>query len=409
MALTPDTPAVGRRPPTTRGQARVRGCHRKPPAARRLRTVARTMRGDRVFGGMATASGSMITFIALIAIFLLIRAIPSLRANNVNFLTSSEFRPPTRQSAVRHPRPARGDRAQFGVRAAAAGPVAMAIAMFLTNYAPRRVAPDRSARWSTCSPRCRRSSSACGASSCSRPKVEPVATLPQRAPGLVLLFADGNVSLAGGGTIFTAGVVLAVMILPIITAVSREVFRQTPRGHIEAAQALGATQWEVVRMTVLPYGRSGIIAGSDARPRSRARRDDRRAHHPAHRRQRRPASRCSTAATRSPPRSPRPQRSSASRCRPAPISPPASCCSSLTFVVNALARAGRRRKGERRMTHNASTRPAKAADLPPRSAPAGGLKNERRHDLVDRALPASRWCRWSGCSTPWSAKGFNAI
>ena len=48
-------------------------------------------------------------------------------------------------------------------------------------------------------------------------------------------------SLAGGGTIFTAGVVLAVMILPIITAVTREVFRQTPRIHIEAAQALGAT------------------------------------------------------------------------------------------------------------------------------------------------------------------------
>ena len=69
-------------------------------------------------------------------------------------------------------------------------------------------------------------------------------------------------SLAGGGTIFTAGVVLAVMILPIITAVTREVFTQTPKGHIEAALALGATQWEVVRTTVLPFGRSGIIAGS---------------------------------------------------------------------------------------------------------------------------------------------------
>ena len=52
------------------------------------------------------------------------------------------------------------------------------------------------------------------------------------------------------------------MILPIITSVSREVFRQTPIPHIEAAQALGATKWEVVRMTVLPYGRSGVIAAS---------------------------------------------------------------------------------------------------------------------------------------------------
>jgi phosphate transport system permease protein len=68
--------------------------------------------------------------------------------------------------------------------------------------------------------------------------------------------------LAGGGNIFTAGVVLAVMVLPIITSVSREVFRQTPTTHIEAAQALGATKWEVVRMTVLPFGRSGAVAAS---------------------------------------------------------------------------------------------------------------------------------------------------
>ena len=52
------------------------------------------------------------------------------------------------------------------------------------------------------------------------------------------------------------------MILPIITSVSREVFRQTPRMQIEAALALGATKWEVVRMTVLPFGRSGVIAAS---------------------------------------------------------------------------------------------------------------------------------------------------
>jgi phosphate transport system permease protein len=60
----------------------------------------------------------------------------------------------------------------------------------------------------------------------------------------------------------TAGLVLAVMILPIITAVSREVFLQTPKLHEEAALALGATRWEMIRMAVLPFGRSGIISGS---------------------------------------------------------------------------------------------------------------------------------------------------
>jgi phosphate transport system permease protein len=52
------------------------------------------------------------------------------------------------------------------------------------------------------------------------------------------------------------------MILPIVSSVSREVFRQTPVIQMEAAQALGATKWEVVRMTVLPFGRSGIVAAS---------------------------------------------------------------------------------------------------------------------------------------------------
>jgi len=93
-------------------------------------------------------------------------------------------------------------------------------------------------------------------------KLVPVEKFFNNTFGWFFLFKSGNVSIDGGGTIFTAGVVLAVMILPIITSVSREVFNLTPRAHIEAAQALGATKWEVVRMTVLPYGRSGVIAGS---------------------------------------------------------------------------------------------------------------------------------------------------
>ena len=60
----------------------------------------------------------------------------------------------------------------------------------------------------------------------------------------------------------TAGIVLAIMILPIISAISREVFRQVPALHEEAALALGATRWEMIRMAVLPYGKSGIIGGA---------------------------------------------------------------------------------------------------------------------------------------------------
>ena len=52
------------------------------------------------------------------------------------------------------------------------------------------------------------------------------------------------------------------MILPIVTAISRDVFERTPRANIEAALALGATKWEMIRMAVLPYGRPGVVSGS---------------------------------------------------------------------------------------------------------------------------------------------------
>ncbi|WP_072312663.1 phosphate ABC transporter permease subunit PstC [Agrococcus sp. Marseille-P2731] len=65
-----------------------------------------------------------------------------------------------------------------------------------------------------------------------------------------------------GRTILTASIVLAVMVLPIITALCREIFLQTPRLNEEAALALGATRWEMITMAVLPHGRSGIIASS---------------------------------------------------------------------------------------------------------------------------------------------------
>jgi phosphate transport system permease protein len=64
------------------------------------------------------------------------------------------------------------------------------------------------------------------------------------------------------GSIFIAGIVVALMVVPIITSVVREVFGQTPPGEKEAALALGGTRWGMIRTVVLPYGRGGIIGGS---------------------------------------------------------------------------------------------------------------------------------------------------
>jgi phosphate transport system permease protein len=220
-------------------------------------------RGDRLFKSVAAAAGStIVAAIALIAIFLLVRAVPSLRANHANFFTSATF------DTVHAYHLAFGIRDLLMVTVLSsifalvlAVPVAVGIAVFLTQYAPKRLSRPFGAivdllaavpsivfgLWGIF---------------VLAPKLEPFAASLNRNLGWLFLFTQGNVSLAGGGTIFTAGIVLSVMILPIVTSVSREVFRQTPRIQIEAAQALGATKWEVVRMTVLPFGRSGVVAAS---------------------------------------------------------------------------------------------------------------------------------------------------
>jgi phosphate ABC transporter permease protein PstC len=71
----------------------------------------------------------------------------------------------------------------------------------------------------------------------------------------------------GGGTVtipnyFIAGLILAIMILPIVSAISREVMSTVPADHKEAALGLGATRWEMIRIAVLPYCRSGIVGGA---------------------------------------------------------------------------------------------------------------------------------------------------
>lgn len=90
------------------------------------------------------------------------------------------------------------------------------------------------------------------------PLLRPVYEWLSGPLGWIPLFA-GPAS-ASGRTLMTASVVLALMALPIVTAILREIFAQTPRMHEEAALALGATRWEMIRMAVLPYARSGIVA-----------------------------------------------------------------------------------------------------------------------------------------------------
>jgi phosphate transport system permease protein len=78
----------------------------------------------------------------------------------------------------------------------------------------------------------------------------------RHVPVLNTLFGGGEHQ---GTSIFTAGLILALMIIPIVTSLSREVFATVPAAQREAALALGATRWEMIRGSVLPYGRSGVV------------------------------------------------------------------------------------------------------------------------------------------------------
>ncbi|MBV2365958.1 phosphate ABC transporter permease subunit PstC [Streptomonospora nanhaiensis] len=217
--------------------------------------------GDVVFAGSARGAGILILLIlAGVATFLLIQSVPSLMANTGNFLTSTEWDPNTSEEP------------RFGVAALIFGtvlaalialvlatPVAIGIALFIVYYAPRRLAAVLGY------------------------VVDLLAAIPSVVYGLwgvvylvgelrpfygmlesylgwIPLFA-GPVS-STGRTMLSAGLVLAVMILPIITAMSRDVFQQVPQANREAALALGATRWEMIRMAVLPFGRPGVIGGA---------------------------------------------------------------------------------------------------------------------------------------------------
>jgi phosphate transport system permease protein len=61
---------------------------------------------------------------------------------------------------------------------------------------------------------------------------------------------------------FIAGLVLAIMIIPIVTAISREIFDQTPLDRVQAAYALGASKLAMIRAVVIPYGRGGVVGGA---------------------------------------------------------------------------------------------------------------------------------------------------
>lgn len=234
----------------------------KPHPSVRTKTPSRT--GDRVFSGLsATVAVLMAALVVVIFAFLVKSAIPALSANQANFFTTRTWSTD-------------GDPIQFGIAALfwttaissviallIAVPLAIGIALFITQMAPRKLAGPVAF------------------------VVDLLAAVPSIIFGLwgsivlaqagflewirsaliavlgwIPIFSETPSWTDPSGTVFLASIVLAIMILPIMTAMCREVFDQTPRLHIEAALALGTTRWEMVKMAVLPFARPGVVAAA---------------------------------------------------------------------------------------------------------------------------------------------------
>ena len=208
--------------------------------------------GDRIFQGLATGSGALILLILfLVASFLVLQGVPALTApaDELPYGPFPAFVAPLVFGTVWV--------AFFALLMGV--PVAIAIALFISHYAPRKLASGLGyvidllaavpsvvyGLWGI---------------GVLAPALQPTFVWMTANLGFIPLFA-GPAS-GTGRTILTVAVVLAVMILPIVTALSREVFLQTPRLHEEAALALGATRWEMIKMAVLPFARPGVVSAS---------------------------------------------------------------------------------------------------------------------------------------------------
>lgn len=208
-----------------------------------------TKTGDRIFKTLSTGSGFLILLtLATVSGFLILQSVPAFTGK---------------------PEAAEGDLLSylaplvFGtiysslIALLIAVPLSIGIGLFISHYAPRRLAQSLGylvdllaaipsvvyGLWGIM---------------VLAPAVQPIYEWLTVNAAWIPVFA-GPVS-GTGRTILTVSIVLAIMILPIMSAIAREIFLQTPRLHQEAALALGATKWEMIRLSVLPYAKSGLIS-----------------------------------------------------------------------------------------------------------------------------------------------------
>ena len=222
--------------------------------------VSRTSGGDRVYRVLATSAATVSLFIVgATAVFLVNEARPALKKSGVrNFFTTSLWNPTIGHFGVLGM--LEGTVIIATIAMACAVPLGVAMALFINEYGPRRLRRPLTSL------------------------IDLLAALPSLLFGLwgffalqshlepIARFLSSHLSAlpflkatSGAGLLqssFVAGVVVAIMILPIITSVSRDVMAQVPREQCEGALALGGSRWGMVRDVILPFSRSGIVGAS---------------------------------------------------------------------------------------------------------------------------------------------------
>jgi phosphate transport system permease protein len=228
--------------------------------AQRARMLRRFRFGDRAFSALTQTAAIAVLFVLGAVIFSLVHgSLPAWRAFGLDFFTSQSWNPVTQKFGAL---PAIYGTVLTSFIAMLIGvPVSIGIAIFLTEISPERLRrPIGTA-------------------------IELLAGIPSIIYGIWGLFvfapffqahlqpalidAFANVPVldrlfAGppyGIGLLTAGLILAIMVLPFITSITREVFDTVPPVLKEAAYGIGCTRWEVVRRVVIPYTRVGIIGG----------------------------------------------------------------------------------------------------------------------------------------------------
>jgi phosphate transport system permease protein len=234
------------------------------PSPREISTQPR--RSDKVFRGVVTTGGlSSLFILGLIAVFLAYRGFEVLSKEGLGFITQADWSVTIDES---------GNIAEsnFGLSAMLVGtilcaliavviavPISVLSALFLNFYAPQWLKKflvaviDMMAAFPSIL-------FGVWGFLVLMPSVEYWGMLINRYLGWIPLFEVEPYYFTRSP--FVAGVVLAIMIIPIITSVSREIFAQAPLDRIQAAFALGATRWAMIKAVVIPHGRSGVVGGA---------------------------------------------------------------------------------------------------------------------------------------------------